>query len=43
MDGKLKWKQEVDDAWTRSHPGSRSTPTIDGGRLYLLSGNGVIT
>ena len=43
MDGKLKWKQEVDDAYTRSHPGSRSTPTIDGDCLYLLSGNGVIT
>ena len=42
MDGKLQWKQEIDDAWTRSHPGSRSTPTIDGDRLYLLSGNGVI-
>jgi len=43
MDGKLQWKQAVDNAWTRSHPGSRSTPTIDGDRLYLLSGNGVIT
>jgi len=42
MDGKLQWKQEIDEAWTRSHPGSRSTPTIDGDRLYLLSGNGVI-
>ena len=43
MDGKLRWKQEIDNAWTRSHPGSRATPTIDGDRLYLLSGNGVIT
>ena len=42
MNGKLKWQQEIDRAWTRSHPGSRSTPTIDGDRLYLLSGNGVI-
>ena len=43
MDGKLQWKQDIDAAWTRSRPGSRSTPTINGDRLYLLSGNGVIT
>ncbi len=42
MNGTLKWKTELDDAWTRSHPGSRSTPTLDGDRLYVLSGNGVI-
>jgi len=43
MNGKLKWRQSIDKAWTRSHPGSRATPTIDSGNLYLLSGNGVIT
>jgi outer membrane protein assembly factor BamB len=32
----------VDEAWTRSHPGSRSTPTIDDGNVYLLSGHGLI-
>jgi outer membrane protein assembly factor BamB len=42
LDGDLKWKTEVDDAWTRNHPGSRATPTIDGGNLYLLSGHGTI-
>ena len=42
MDGKPLWKREIDAAYTRSHPGSRSTPTVDGERLYLLSGNGVI-
>ncbi|MHC4113554.1 MAG: outer membrane protein assembly factor BamB family protein [Planctomycetota bacterium] len=41
MNGKPKWKMPVDKAWTRSRPGSRSTPTIDGDRLYLLSGNGI--
>jgi outer membrane protein assembly factor BamB len=41
-EGKLKWKTEADDAWTKSKPGSRSTPTIDGDRLYLLSGQGQI-
>jgi outer membrane protein assembly factor BamB len=42
MNGTPKWKVPVDKAWTKSHPGSRSTPTIDGDRLYVLSGNGVL-
>jgi outer membrane protein assembly factor BamB len=42
LEGNLKWKREIDDAWTRNHAGSRSTPTIDGDRLYLLSGHGTI-
>ena len=42
MTGKEKWKVPVDKAWTSSPSGSRSTPTIDNGRLYLLSGNGVL-
>ena len=43
MKGELQWKQDIDAAWTGSRPGCRATPTIDGDRLYLLSGNGVIT
>ena len=43
MNGKPKWKVPADKAYTRSHPGSRSTPTIDNGKLYLLSGNGIFT
>jgi outer membrane protein assembly factor BamB len=42
MNGKGKWRQAVDAAWTRSHPGSRSTPMIHRGRLYLVSGNGEV-
>jgi len=42
MDGKVKWRVPVDDAWTGDKAGSRATPTIDSGRLYLLSGNGVV-
>jgi outer membrane protein assembly factor BamB len=42
MNGTEKWKVPVDKAWTGGSPGSRSTPTIDNGRLYLLSGNGVL-
>ena len=40
MNGKIKWKVPLDKTWTKNHPGSRSTPTIDNGRLYLLTGHG---
>lgn len=40
--GKQQWQVEAAPAWTRSHPGSRSSPTIDEGNLYLLSGAGVL-
>ncbi|MCR4414067.1 MAG: PQQ-binding-like beta-propeller repeat protein [Thermoguttaceae bacterium] len=42
LDGKLKWQTEHGPAWTGDHPGSRATPTVDGDRLYLLSGVGLI-
>jgi len=42
MDGNVKWKSEAGPAWTRSRPGARSTPTVDGGNVYLLSGSGVL-
>jgi outer membrane protein assembly factor BamB len=42
LNGDQKWKTDVDAAWTRSHPGSRSTPMIDSGNLYLVSGNGLV-
>ena len=40
MNGRAKWKVPVDKNWTKNSAGSRSTPTIDEGRLYLLSGHG---
>ncbi len=42
LNGKRLWKVDVDAAWTKSHPGSRATPTVDEGNVYLLSGNGVV-
>ena len=42
MNGTPKWDVPVDLAWTKNHPGSRSTPTVDGDRLYVLSGHGVL-
>jgi outer membrane protein assembly factor BamB len=42
MDGKPKFKIDHDAAWTKSQPGARSTPTIDGGNLYIESGSGLV-
>ena len=41
-DGQLRWRTAHDSAWTKSHPGARSTPMIDGGNLYIVSGNGQV-
>lgn len=40
--GKPKWRVDHGPSWTKNWPGARSSPTIDGGRLYLLSGTGAI-
>jgi len=37
LDGKILWRAKNGKAWTGSHPGTRSTPTIDGARLYHQS------
>ncbi|MBN2450945.1 MAG: PQQ-like beta-propeller repeat protein [Lentisphaeria bacterium] len=41
-EGNVLWQTRHDQAWTKSHPGSRSTPTIDSGRLYVVSGHGAV-
>jgi outer membrane protein assembly factor BamB len=38
--GKLEWQRQVGAACKNDPPGARGTPTLDGGKLYLLSGNG---
>jgi len=40
LDGQLKWKTVFGQAWKNSFPESRCTPTIDGDRLYVISGMG---
>jgi len=42
LDGKPQWKVDHDAAWTGDHPGARSTPVIDEGLLYIVSGNGLV-
>lgn len=34
LDGEKVWQTVCGKAWTKSHAGTRSTPTIDGHRLY---------
>ncbi|OHB69880.1 MAG: hypothetical protein A2V70_02330 [Planctomycetes bacterium RBG_13_63_9] len=34
LEGNIFWQAENGGAWTRSHPGTRGTPTIDGDRIY---------
>lgn len=37
MDGKILWQVKNGPGWTGDRPGTRSTPTIDGNRLYHQS------
>ena len=37
LDGSRRWQAPVGEAWTGSYEGSRSTPTIDGDRVYCSS------
>jgi outer membrane protein assembly factor BamB len=38
--GEIVWQRQNGNAWKGSYPGTRGTPTIDGGLLYHLSGMG---
>ncbi len=40
--GELKWKKAYGPGWTGNYPGTRTTPTIDGNRVYIMSGYGRI-
>jgi len=42
LDGKLKWKIRYGPEWTKSYPATRTTPTVDDGKLYLFSGLGTV-
>ena len=38
--GKLKWKTIIGRAWNASFPESRSTPTVEGNKVFVTSGFG---
>lgn len=40
FDGKIKWQVAYGNSWTKSFPDTRSTPTVDGNRIYVISGTG---
>jgi outer membrane protein assembly factor BamB len=42
MDGKILWKTVMGRAWNSSNPESRSTPTVEGNKVYTCSGFGDI-
>lgn len=42
LKGKLLWETEYGLSWKGTYPDSRSTPTIENGRIYLVSGMGEI-
>jgi outer membrane protein assembly factor BamB len=43
LTGKLQWKKPYGPEWSGMYPGTRATPTVDGDRVYLLSGTGRLT
>jgi len=40
--GNLQWKESYGPEWRRSQRGTRTTPTVDEGRVYVFSGMGVM-
>lgn len=40
LTGKMLWKQKYGEPWLRSYPDPRCTPTVDGDRVYVISGVG---
>ena len=41
-DGKLLWEKEYGTEWFENFPGSRTSPVIMEGKLYMYTGNGII-
>lgn len=42
LEGKLLWKTASGQEWVKNFPGSRSTPTVVGNRVYVSTGKGDI-
>lgn len=42
MDGNILWETVYGSAWNQSFPETRSTPTIEDGRIYIMGGLGTV-
>ncbi|GMW03489.1 MAG: hypothetical protein AMXMBFR84_46230 [Candidatus Hydrogenedentota bacterium] len=42
LQGNLLWQRKYGPEWTEGYPGARSCPTVDGNRVYAVSGTGRI-
>ena len=42
LEGNRRWKSAYGSATTKSFPGARTTPTVDGDRVYVISGSGEV-
>ena len=42
MDGKVKWRRDITKCYRGYYSGARSTPTYDGGNIYLETGAGEV-
>ena len=42
LEGNLLWQARCGSDWQGSYPGARSIPTVDGDRVYVMSGTGTI-
>lgn len=43
LSGQQKWQTSYGQAWSRTYPETRSTPTIENNRIYLASGMGQVS
>jgi outer membrane protein assembly factor BamB len=43
LEGNVKWQVAYGRSWAKSFPDTRSSPTIDGDKVYVLSGSGQLS
>ena len=43
LNGNRLWKKSYGPGWSGGHAGTRSTPTLDDGLVYVLSGHGLLS
>ncbi len=43
LQGNIKWQVPYGRSWDKSYPDTRSTPTIEGDRIYVQSGTGKLS